>query len=292
MRASSGSCHICAWTCLTWDLFGVNVNVNVNNLLGSVGMSSNLCCVLDDGLLEAHDWFVAIFGRVMVCVFHGDAWAFVFSVCYCFNSAWCLVCELCRLTVVWVLGESCLLCSSASAVPGVWSFLSWRKQSKPSNTQESKQQSTQQRTTARSSADLTKPNQNPAQKDTVMLHISFCVKSYRSVWDGASRATAQLHTCVVLSFEAMPGLCCFLRVTQLYVRRDCGYTDGHISSPRPFALPPLPDRLDGPYVPLRGRQQVAARPGMIHLKPQTLSDSNAFHLNTHHTCLVQSCQMT
>ena len=39
-----------------------------------------------------------------------------------FGSAWCLVCEVCRLgRLGLVVGVSCLLCSSA--MPGVWSFL-------------------------------------------------------------------------------------------------------------------------------------------------------------------------
>ena len=39
-----------------------------------------------------------------------------------FGSAWCLVCEVCRLrSIGLIVCVSCILCSSA--VPGVWSFL-------------------------------------------------------------------------------------------------------------------------------------------------------------------------
>ena len=52
--------------------------------------------------------------------------------------------------------------------------------------------------------------------------LSFCAGVSLGVWFGFVRSALLLAvgTCVVLSFEAMPGLCCFLRVTFL---RGYGY---------------------------------------------------------------------
>ena len=40
-----------------------------------------------------------------------------------FDSAWCLVCAVCRLTIGWVDCRYFLYFVFSSAVPGVWSFL-------------------------------------------------------------------------------------------------------------------------------------------------------------------------
>ena len=40
-----------------------------------------------------------------------------------FDSVWCFVCEVCRLTVGWVDCRCFLSFVCSSAVPGVWSFL-------------------------------------------------------------------------------------------------------------------------------------------------------------------------
>ena len=84
----------------------------------------------------------------------------------------------------------------------IW-CVTWRRQSKPSNTQESKQRSIQQRTTARSSANLPKPNQTPTRhtrvKDSIILQI---LVGHVLCWSWQSQA------CVAFSAYTTPSPSC------------------------------------------------------------------------------------
>ena len=121
-----------------------------------------------------------------------------------FDSVWCLVCELCRLTVDWV----------DSRCPLSFVFLGGarRLQLSPCHTRITALQSAHTQHAACGSCGLTSDRQCEIRFRTLRCDLFKCLVMVKN----ASNLAGFTHICmchIVLPFAAMRGLCCFLCVT-------------------------------------------------------------------------------